>query len=90
MFKSSMIALSLLMLSPIAAAKPNCSPLQDDLKKVRSQLRSGYSAKQGEKLKIKEKKAKKLWWQCKTNKLSNMEQKKLNKRLKKQKSGKND
>lgn len=88
MFKSQVIALSLLILSPVVVAKPNCNPLQDDLKNVRSQLRSGYSVKQGEKLRVKEKKAKKLWWKCQTNKLSKMEQKKLNKRLKKGKNKK--
>jgi len=90
MFKLQVIVLSLLILTPVVAAKPNCSPLQDDLKNIRSQLRSGYSVKQGEKLKAKEKKIKKLWWQCKTNKLSKMEQKNLNKRLKKQKISNND
>ena len=84
MFKLQIIALSILIISLGVAAKPDCSPLHDDLKNVQSKLRSGYSVKQGEKLKIKEKKIKKLWWQCRTNKLSKMEQKKLNKRLKKE------
>ena len=90
MFKSQIIALSLLILSPVVVAKPNCSPFLDDLKKVQSKLRAGYNVKQGEKLKAKEKKMKKLWWQCKNNKLSKSDKSKLNKRLKKQNISKYD
>ncbi|WNC67974.1 hypothetical protein RI845_15790 [Thalassotalea nanhaiensis] len=90
MYNYQIFALSIFIISPTINAKPDCSPLLDDLKKVQSKLRSGYSVKQGEKLKTKEKKMKELWWQCRNNKLSKTEKVKLNKRLKKQNISKND
>ncbi|WOH39470.1 hypothetical protein RI844_09640 [Thalassotalea fonticola] len=83
MFNYQILIISIFFISPSAISKPNCSPLLEDLKIVQSKLRAGYNVKQGEKLKVKEKKAKKLWWQCKNNKLSKAEKKKLKKRLKK-------
>lgn len=88
MFNYLILALSIFFISAAVNAKPNCSPLLDDLKTVQSKLRSGYNVKQGEKLKVKEKKMKKLWWRCKNNKLSKTEQVKLQKRLKQRQSGK--
>ena len=90
MFKNQILALSIFIFSPLANAKPDCTPLHDDLKKVQSKLRYGYQVKQGEKLKIKEKKMKKLWWLCRQNKLPKADLARLQKRLKKQKSSQNN
>lgn len=59
----------LILLSQPIHAKDKCDPFMDDLKKVQSKLKQGYTVSKGEKLKKQEKQARKLWWLCKNNKL---------------------
>ncbi|TRX53960.1 hypothetical protein [Thalassomonas sp. M1454] len=60
---------ALMLLSFPSQAKHKCDPFMQDLKKVQSKLKQGYSVQRGERLKHQEKQARKLWWQCKNNKL---------------------
>ncbi|MDN3652006.1 hypothetical protein QWY77_04395 [Thalassotalea ponticola] len=53
-----------------------CQFFDDKLKKIRSKMRHGYSAKQGEKLKYQEKQIRRIWWLCVNNKMTKAEQKK--------------
>ena len=55
----------ILLLSFPSLAKPDCDKERQKLKKVQQQLRHGYTVKQGEKLKRKEKELRKKWWLCK-------------------------
>ncbi|OUS32824.1 hypothetical protein A9Q98_00410 [Thalassotalea sp. 42_200_T64] len=79
MFRIIILA-SIICLSCSAAAKPNCQYYLIQLKKVQSQLRAGYTVEQGEKLKKKEKHARKLWWLCSKNMLTKAELKRLKQR----------
>lgn len=59
----------LLMLPLLVEAKPDCSEYRNKFNNIQSQLKHGYSVKQGERLKIKEQQARKLWWLCTKNML---------------------
>lgn len=62
-------AICLLHSSASIAGKAECQPYLDKLHHVQSLQRAGYSAKQGERLKRREEKARDKWWQCSRGKL---------------------
>jgi hypothetical protein len=72
----SFIILSIPSLSILAA---NCESYQNKLNSIRAQQRAGYSAQKGNKLKERENKAHKKWWDCKSGKLKDKSKKSSNK-----------
>ena len=64
-----LITILMLMLPLRAETRPDCSEYRDEFRNIQSQLKHGYNVKQGEKLKIKEQRARKLWWLCTKNML---------------------
>ena len=55
----------------------DCKILYDQFKQQQNKLRQGYSAKQEQRLKRKERKARDLWWRCTKRKLTAKEIKAL-------------
>lgn len=51
------------------AGKARCKTYLTKLQKVQAQQRQGHSLKKAKKLKVKEDKARDLWWRCENNKL---------------------
>lgn len=50
------------------AGKEQCQKYREKLLNIQKQQRSGYTLKQGEKLALKEDKARKAWWACEADK----------------------
>lgn len=59
-----------------SASAADCNKYLDSLNKIRAQQRAGYSAQRGNKLKERENKAHKKWWDCKSGRLSSKAKKK--------------
>jgi hypothetical protein len=79
-YKFVLLTIIIYLFSPVTLAKKRCKPLLEKLHHIQSLQRKSYSVKNGVSLRIREDKARDLWWQCENS--TSKAKKKLQKKKK--------